>query len=440
MRAVKEGRIEMVHLLAEKERGCLDEKGDTALILAACVGAYDVVAILAPLEAGIRGPDRQTALMHLSSLGCSSQLLKLLVHAEARLTDAKGWTALMFAALWGHMEAVSCLADLEAGMQDQDGMTALMYAVSKKRLDVVDYLLTHHAKKEAGRQNSLGRSALMIAATLGGKESCMIVQKLATKEAKMKDHDGMTALMLAAGCSDESSNDILMQLVHLEAKMQDSFGRTALIHACLRGGNAALDVLAKREAGMLDRRGCCALNYCIEDYRVTLYPYLVSELDVISRRNPYKQLFSREALLIDLVFLSSHYKIANLIRQWLHAIVTKLSSTANFDVGVDTTTLDLSIYACMELLFNYYIDGAPITIGDLLHSYDVLLGITLNTHLHTTCSVCLDYPASIVYYPCRHMVVCSRCCEQSEQLKSRCVICKSDVSETIAISLFGRKW
>lgn len=69
MYAVREGRIDTVRFLAEKESGYLDEKGDTALIIAACSGNYDAVSILAPLEAGIRGSGRQTALMHLSSLG-----------------------------------------------------------------------------------------------------------------------------------------------------------------------------------------------------------------------------------------------------------------------------------------------------------------------------------------------------------------------------------
>lgn len=439
MQAVKERRIEAVYSLAERECGCLDEKGDTALILAASSGNYDAVFILAPLEAGVRGPGRQTALMHLSSLGCPPQLLKQLIHAEARLTDDRGWTALMFAALWGHIEVVSHLADLEAGMQDQDGMTALMYATSKKRLDVVEYLLIHHARKEAGRQNNLGRTALMIAATLNGAESCMIVQKLVAKEAKIKDRDGLTALMLAARCDNESNIDTLIHLSHLEAKMQDSSGRTALIHACLHGSGTALEVLARNEVGLLDKHGCCALNYCIEDYKVTFYPYLVSELDIISRRNPYKQLFSRRTLLIDLVFLSSHYKIASILMRWLHAIVVKLGDTINFDMSIKSNVLDLSIYTFIELLFNYYVDCEPITISDLLHSYDALLDVALETHLHTMCSICLDFPASVIYRPCRHMVVCTQCYKRSEQLRSKCVICMSSVSDAIVVSLFECK-
>lgn len=407
MQAVKDGLTETVYLLAEKESGCLDEKGDTALILAACLQNYDAISILAPLEAGIRGTGRQTALMHLSSLGCSSQILKLLASAEARLTDDKGWTALMFAALWGHIDAVSYLAEFEAGIQDQDGMTALMYAASKKRIDVVDYLLNNHAEKEACKRNNLGRTALMIAAILRDHESSMIVQKLVAKEAKLQDQDGMTALMLA----------------------------------CLRGNSAALAILAKREVGILNKRGYCALNYCIESYKVTFYPYLVSELDLISRNNPYKQLCSRETLLIDLVFLSAHYKIAKLIKLWLCSIVEKLSNIVYSDSGTDSdpTTIDTSIYIYIELLFNYYLDGAPITIGDLLHSYDELLDITLNAHLHSTCSVCLDYPASAIYYPCRHMVVCSRCFEQNEKLRDKCVVCKSDTNSIIVVSLFEYK-
>ncbi|KAE8304983.1 Ankyrin repeat protein 2 [Giardia duodenalis] len=435
MYAVREGRIDTVRFLAEKESGYLDEKGDTALIIAACSGNYDAVSILAPLEAGIRGSGRQTALMHLSSLGCPPHLLKLLIHVEAGLTDNMGWTALMFAALWGHVETISCLADLEAGMQDQDGMTALMHATSKRRHAAVEYLLTHCKEKEVGRQNSLGRTALMIAATLEGPESYTIVQALAPQEARMKDQNGMTALMLAIRCNIESNTEILVYLAQLEAGIQDKDGMTALMHACLRGNGTALEVLARSEIGILDRRGYCALNYCIENYKVTFYPYLVSELDVISRLNPYKQLFSRRTLLIDLVFLSSHYKIANLIKRWLHVIVVKLSDVVHFDTTVEPAILDFSIYALIELLLNYYIDSAPITINDLLRSYDELLDTVLEAHLHTVCSVCLDCFASVIHLPCRHMAMCSKCHEQNEQLRGKCVICKSIVKDSIVLSL-----
>ncbi|EFO62226.1 Protein 21.1 [Giardia lamblia P15] len=439
MHAVKEGRIDDVCSLAEKESGYLDEKGDTALIVAACSGNYEAVSILAPLEAGIRGPGRQTALMHLSSLGCSSQLLKPLVPIEAGLTDNMGWTALMFAALWGHVETMSCLVDLEAGMQDQDGMTALMHATSKKRCNAVEYLLAHCRQKEISRQNGLGRTALMIAATLGGAESYTIVQALAPQEARMKDQNGMTALMLAARCNVKSNAEILVYLSRLEAKMQDRDGMTALMHACLRGNGTALEVLARSETGILDKRGYCALNHCIENYKVTFYPYLVSELDVISRCNPYKQLFSRKTLLIDLVFLSSHYKIANLMRRWLYTIVAKLSDAAYVDTTIEPDMLNLSIYALIELLLNYYIDGEPITIDDLLRSYDELLDATLEAHLHAICSVCLDCSASVIYLPCRHMAVCNKCYEKNGQLRSKCVICKSTIKDSIVLSLHGCK-
>lgn len=49
-------------------------------------------------------------------------------------------TALMHAAMHGHLECVKLLVDKEAGLQDREGQTALILAAKTRQLECVEFL------------------------------------------------------------------------------------------------------------------------------------------------------------------------------------------------------------------------------------------------------------------------------------------------------------
>ena len=83
--------------------------------------------------------------------------------ADIRLCDAKGWTALHFAAFYGHADIVKTLLVNGAAIniQNGNGATPLIFAAYKGRLEVVKVLLDHGANLDS--RDSAGLTALNLA-------------------------------------------------------------------------------------------------------------------------------------------------------------------------------------------------------------------------------------------------------------------------------------
>jgi len=125
-----------------------------------------------------------------------AQVVSLLLSRKAdplRQTPA-GDTALMLAALGGHMETVKVLVDSGAPVNRLTGWTALHYAAFSGSAEVTSYLLERGANKNAVAPN--GYTPLMLAARNG--------QTAAAREILLQDPDlarkspeGETALAIA---------------------------------------------------------------------------------------------------------------------------------------------------------------------------------------------------------------------------------------------------
>ena len=76
---------------------------------------------------------------------------------QAGQKAADGATALIYAAVEGHLECVKILAPLEKGMDDEDEETALMYAAMMGHLECVKFL----APEEAGMRDDYGETAMI---------------------------------------------------------------------------------------------------------------------------------------------------------------------------------------------------------------------------------------------------------------------------------------
>jgi hypothetical protein len=159
--------------------------------------------------------------LHLAASGGFTDLVRLLLHhgADARATDAGGWTALHFAAERGDAELASLLCDAgaEPRTSNRVGVSPLHSAAEKDAADVVLVLLRHGA--EVCAVNAVGDSPLHYAAEKG--------------------HTGAARALLSAGGDVRRPNKYGSTPLHAAAS---GTGEPALVDLLLRFGADPLAV------------------------------------------------------------------------------------------------------------------------------------------------------------------------------------------------------
>ena len=199
MRAVIEGNIEMVELLAPLQKEMRNNEGYTALTIAAMEGRADIVELLDPTDR-----DGVTALMRAAERGDVEAVRALIpLQGGERMRGNNSMnrrcmlegTALMIAADRGHIEVVRLLVEHEGDMRDNCDQTALMFAAQGGHTECVRLLV----EKEGGIRDDLCNTALMWAAKYGHTEC---VKLLLEKEGGMRTAgiwgSSETALVMAA--------------------------------------------------------------------------------------------------------------------------------------------------------------------------------------------------------------------------------------------------
>lgn len=168
-------------------------------------------------------------------------------HAVAKKTpDEYGLTALMFAAMSGHTEALSLLLDAGADVQaaDKDGSTALMFAASSGHTQGLKLLLKQKSNLEVA--DTEGCTALMRACKRGQTNSVRLLLK-SKANPSTKNKDGMTALMQAC----QQNHVEIVRLLKDNGANVDAInknGDTALMWASRRG-QVDLANLLRTDAG-----------------------------------------------------------------------------------------------------------------------------------------------------------------------------------------------
>lgn len=148
---------------------------------------------------------------------------------EVGRRDAHGMTALMHAAIRGHVQVVRALLNKESGLKDEQGMTALMHAVRSGNVEVIDIL----SRREKGATDKNGRTALSIALD---HHNLSVIKRLAKAE---KDVLKWSYLMYAA-----ATGNINTAKKHLDSKhKKDVNGDTALIIAARAGFFNIVDLI-----------------------------------------------------------------------------------------------------------------------------------------------------------------------------------------------------
>ena len=167
-----------------------------------------------------------------------------------------GRTALMAAALNGHVDVVGALlsAGADVEMTDASGSTALVYAAASGRIEVADLLMRRGAKR--------GRDMMLAAAA--GRGNTQVVERILGEGVAVDapGFDGATPLATAAR---EGHVELVRLLAGRGASVNGlcADGQTALIKAAAAGHyavvKALLDLGADQE--ILDREGRSARGY-----------------------------------------------------------------------------------------------------------------------------------------------------------------------------------
>lgn len=202
--------------------------------------------------------DGKTALMYAAELGNVEvvQLLRMILARYQMTVDnhLKGRTALMFASRRNHLNCVFPLIQLEARMQDARGWTALMMASYLGYTQILKALLVwEHGIVLGPSTESPGATALMLAAEVGNTEA---VSLLMNYESRRQKENGFTALMMAA---QEGHSECVKILIGKEARMSRTDGWTALMSATQRNRVECVKLLMAHEAGMSKTTGYTAL-------------------------------------------------------------------------------------------------------------------------------------------------------------------------------------
>jgi uncharacterized protein len=152
-------------------------------------------------------PQGNTVLMIASRLGHKEVVQVLIGRAHVTRISAHGDTALNFAALGGHLDIVKMLVENGAPVSVSTGWSPLHYAAFENRPDVIKYLLSKDAKKDALAPN--GFTALMLAARNGHIESA-IVLLYADADVGIRAPGGETALSIATA---KNNNEEMVKLL-----------------------------------------------------------------------------------------------------------------------------------------------------------------------------------------------------------------------------------
>ncbi|TNJ28090.1 Ankyrin repeat protein 1 [Giardia muris] len=136
MKAVRARDLELVKLLAPHETGITNDKGYTALIIAAINDQPLFCEALYYFEANDALPDGRTALMMAATVN-ANRAVAYLAPLQARRRDENGLTALMFAAVHSSPKTVQILLAYERGLVCGVNKTALILAAEHYRRDII---------------------------------------------------------------------------------------------------------------------------------------------------------------------------------------------------------------------------------------------------------------------------------------------------------------
>lgn len=246
---------EILKMLEAREARIVNNKGQSALMLAVQRNLIPYITRLAPLEAGIFDKKGYTALMH-AIQAKNIAAVKILICYEAGLVNpCTGSTAhqIIKSILEQNNkithELLQIVGNYETFKRDAYGNTPLIHAVIANNQDML-----RAYSCQAKIRNFIGRTALHFAVELGNFE--MAHSLIEFGAGGLQDYSGTTALMISATNDHKDLLDLFIKVG--EARYVTTDGKSALILALENGNASAACTLATYEAGIVDEAGAFA--------------------------------------------------------------------------------------------------------------------------------------------------------------------------------------
>jgi len=274
--AADNGRTGVMTLLLDREAdiNAQDDEERTALFLAAYRGKTEAAELLLRRKAdvGIPGPRGQTPL-HVAVDSLSMTILLLENGASMATADSRGWTPLLQAVYWEHVDIIEALLEKGADINysDPTGRTPLHIAAQDSSSKVVEVLIDWLGGAEPGKTDDKGASPLHYAAESPFHTAAAEVARKLLKiglSSTSKDHAGRTPLHYAAGRGLSSVMEAIIQHRRDDDPDADIDDRdhaqcTPLHYAVRNHGSDGLELLlkmgARPEAGDKSGRNCMAM-------------------------------------------------------------------------------------------------------------------------------------------------------------------------------------
>lgn len=257
--------VEVLKHLSKSQINECDDKGRTALAIAASRGRVDIVCILLHHHASvdIKDEDGHYPIHHAASAG-SMDIVRLLLAggASVKAKTKSGETALHFACANGHVDVVRVLLSYgaEVNVFDDDNYTPLKGAARSGSAEVVELLIKHGAEVDKVRGNGCICTPLIMAAHEGHVDVMQILLDNHAAIDRPGDRHG-TALYRACQEGHEGAVELLLgRKARLESRDDDD-GWTPLIMATDGGHEGILKLLLKSGANVdaIDKDGWSSL-------------------------------------------------------------------------------------------------------------------------------------------------------------------------------------
>ncbi|EFO60820.1 Protein 21.1 [Giardia lamblia P15] len=247
MLAAENGHLECCKLLVEAgEAGLVDERGVTALSRAVAAEQFSCALFLFPYEGHLSGV---TPLMQAAALGGCDQLLLNTKYLNKK--DLNGYTATMFASLYGNIKCLEYLSVNEQALGDLPLISTLQLAIKQSKLSSVSFLLYQKPdllsnlfySNDAWPNVDLSTCLTNILTMLGNTNAALHITPLMYK--------------VALGQSISTTD------LDTWATKRDFHKRTALMYCSQTNTNPqhTIDLLIEREAGLRDCSGYMAFYY-----------------------------------------------------------------------------------------------------------------------------------------------------------------------------------
>ena len=284
------GNVRIATLLLEKTDdsvlcnvNAMDSAYRTALYYAS--NYPDIVALLLRHGAypNLTHSGGKTPMMHAAELGCLPVMQQLLAcKVDLETMDMEGYTAFMYACMFGKSDAALALLDAGASalVADFDDQTPLMLACDHQQQDVVAALLSRGVDLGINYRDERGLTALAKAAMRG---NAPIVGMLLQHEAlaSIADQHGVTPLMWACRDGHAEAAALLLQFSPGTIDHVDSRHQSALYYASREDATDCVKLLLAHDAdaSVANANGVTPLMLACSGQNVDMASAVVHVLD-----------------------------------------------------------------------------------------------------------------------------------------------------------------